>query len=36
MTTTTLQPITLKVSRFIKAPRERVFAAWITPSDIVR
>ena len=36
MTTTTLQPLSLKLSRFIKAPRERVFAAWITPSDIVR
>jgi len=36
MTTTIAQPLTLKVSRFIKAPRERVFAAWITPSDIAR
>jgi glutathione S-transferase len=36
MTTTTTQPVSLKISRFIKAPRERVFAAWITPSDVVR
>jgi glutathione S-transferase len=36
MNTTIAQPLTLKVSRFIKAPRERVFAAWITPSDIGR
>ena len=36
MTTTTLQPVTLKLSRFIKAPRERVFAAWTTPSDVSR
>ena len=34
--TTTTQPVSLKISRFIKAPRERVFAAWITPSDVVR
>jgi glutathione S-transferase len=33
---TTTQPVSLKVSRLIKAPRERVFAAWITPSDVVR
>jgi len=36
MNTTTTQPISLTVSRLIKAPRERVFAAWITPSDVVR
>jgi len=36
MSTITTEPITLKLSRFIKAPRERVFAAWITPADIVR
>jgi uncharacterized protein YndB with AHSA1/START domain len=33
---TTTQPVSLKVSRLIKAPRERVFAAWITPSDIMK
>lgn len=36
MSTATTQPISLKVSRLIKAPRERVFAAWITPSDIMK
>jgi len=36
MNTTIAQPTSLTVSRFIKAPRERVFAAWITPSDIAR
>ena len=36
MSTITTEPITLKLSRFIKAPRERVFAAWITPSDVSR
>jgi len=36
MNPTTLQPLSLKVSRLIKAPRERVFAAWITPTDIMR
>ena len=36
MNTTLTQPVTLKLSRLIKAPRERVFAAWITPSDVVR
>jgi glutathione S-transferase len=33
---TTTQPVILKLSRFIKAPRERVFAAWTTPADITR
>jgi uncharacterized protein YndB with AHSA1/START domain len=33
MNTTTL-PIILKLNRLIKAPRERVFAAWTTPADI--
>jgi len=36
MNTTTTPTVSLKVSRHIKAPRERVFAAWITPSDIVK
>ena len=35
-TTTTTQPVSLKVSRLIKAPRERVFAAWTTPTEIAR
>ena len=32
---TTTQPVSLKVSRLIKAPRERVFAAWTTPADVM-
>jgi uncharacterized protein YndB with AHSA1/START domain len=28
------QPVSLKVSRLIKAPRERVFAAWTNPADL--
>ena len=35
-TTTTSQNLSLKVSRLIKAPRERVFAAWTTPEEIIR
>lgn len=27
-------PASLKISRLIKAPRARVFAAWITPADV--
>jgi uncharacterized protein YndB with AHSA1/START domain len=30
------QVATLRVTRLIKAPRERVFAAWTTPADIVK
>ena len=33
MTTMTL-PASLKITRLIKAPRARVFAAWTTPADI--
>jgi len=33
---TITQPLSLQVSRLIKAPRERVFTAWTTPSDIVK
>jgi uncharacterized protein YndB with AHSA1/START domain len=36
MNTTTTQPLSLKVSRLIKAPRERVFAAWTMPKEIVK
>jgi len=37
MSTTTAQPpLKLQVTRLIKAPRERVFAAWTTPADIVK
>jgi glutathione S-transferase len=36
MNTTTTQPVSLKVTRLIKAPRERVFNAWITPSDMMK
>src|SRR6266446_879263 len=36
MKTTVIKPIHLQVSRLIKAPRERVFAAWTTPEDIVK
>ena len=25
----------LRVTRLIKVPRERVYAAWITPDDII-
>lgn len=33
---TLTQPVILKVSRHIKASRERVFAAWTTPADIMK
>jgi uncharacterized protein YndB with AHSA1/START domain len=36
MTTTTTQSLTLKVSRHIKASRERVFAAWSTADMLVQ
>jgi glutathione S-transferase len=36
MSTTTQAPLKLQVNRLIKAPRERVFAAWTTPSDIMK
>ncbi len=36
MTTTITHPVSLKVSRLIKAPRERIYAAWTTPSDIMK
>jgi len=36
MTTTPIQPVTLRVSRLIKAPRDRVFAAWTNPEDIMK
>jgi uncharacterized protein YndB with AHSA1/START domain len=26
----------LRVTRLIKAPREKVFAAWITPADLMK
>jgi len=35
MSTTTAKPPVIQVSRVIKAPRERVFQAWTTPSDIL-
>jgi uncharacterized protein YndB with AHSA1/START domain/predicted enzyme related to lactoylglutathione lyase len=34
--TTVAQPVTLRVTRLIKAPRERVFAAWTTPDEIMK
>jgi len=34
--TATAEKLTLKVSRYIKAPRERVFEAWTDPEDIMR
>ncbi len=34
MTNSTVENLTLKVSRFIKAPRERVFEAWTSPGDM--
>src|SRR5205809_7935732 len=38
MTTTVAQPTTnsLRITRLIKAPRERVFAAWTTADDILK
>jgi len=36
MTTTMPQPLSLKVSRLIKAPRERVFGALTTPAEITK
>ena len=36
MNTSTTQPVGLEVKRLIKAPRERVFAAWTTPDDIMK
>jgi glutathione S-transferase len=36
MSTTTAEPITLNVSRLIKAPRERIFKAWTTPTEITK
>jgi uncharacterized protein YndB with AHSA1/START domain len=34
MNSTITQPVTLKISRHIKAPRERVFAAWTTANEL--
>jgi uncharacterized protein YndB with AHSA1/START domain len=31
---TTTAPVSLRLTRLIKAPRARVFAAWITPADV--
>jgi uncharacterized protein YndB with AHSA1/START domain len=36
MTTTTQEPVSLKLSRFIKAPRERVFAAWTNVNELAQ
>ena len=36
MTTTATQPVSLNVSRLIKAPRARVFAALTTPAEITK
>jgi uncharacterized protein YndB with AHSA1/START domain len=36
MSTTTTQPLILKVSHLIKASRERIFAAWTSPKEIVK
>jgi len=36
MSTNVAPVATLRVSRLIKAPRERVFAAWTTPAEIVK
>lgn len=35
-TTATAENITLKISRFIKAPRERVFEAWTDPEQLMK
>ncbi|MCE0523600.1 MAG: SRPBCC domain-containing protein [Methylacidiphilales bacterium] len=36
MSTTTTQPVSLKISRLIKAPRERVFAAWTNANEFAQ
>src|SRR5579863_3234882 len=36
MSTKVAQTLTLEVKRLIKAPRERVFAAWTTPDAILK
>jgi uncharacterized protein YndB with AHSA1/START domain len=36
MTTTATTSVTLKISRLIKAPRERVFAAWTNANELVQ
>jgi uncharacterized protein len=36
MSTKVAQTLTLEVKRLIKAPRERVFAAWTTPDQILK
>jgi len=36
MSTNVATPVTLRVSRLIKASRERVFAAWTTPEQILK
>ncbi len=36
MSTTTAENLTVTVSRYIKAPRERVFEAWTDPENILR
>jgi uncharacterized protein YndB with AHSA1/START domain/predicted enzyme related to lactoylglutathione lyase len=36
MSTNVATPVTLRVTRLIKAPRERVFAAWTTPEEIMK
>src|SRR6202453_2360889 len=36
MSTATAENITLKLTRFIKAPRERVFEAWTNPEQLMR
>jgi uncharacterized protein len=36
MRATVERGLELRVTRLIKAPRERVFAAWITPDDLVK
>jgi uncharacterized protein YndB with AHSA1/START domain len=36
MSTKVAPDATLRVTRLIRAPRERVFAAWTTPEDIVK
>jgi uncharacterized protein YndB with AHSA1/START domain len=36
MSTKVAPDVTLRVIRLIKAPRERVFAAWTTPDDIMK
>ena len=36
MSTITDQSIELRLTRLVKAPRERVFTAWVNPDDLLK